>query len=57
MLCKVKVMRILYMKTFGYGEVNSETAVRRKISSGLKKCLRNNPSVGSDKKKNQMFLP
>ena len=57
MLCKVKVMRILYMKTFGYGEVNSETAVRRKISSRLKKCLRNNPSVGSDKKKNQIFLP
>lgn len=49
-------MRILFMKTFVCGEVNSETAVRRKISSRLKN-LRNNPSGRKDKDKNKMLSP
>jgi hypothetical protein len=32
----MKIVRILFTKTFGYVEVNDETAVRRKIRSKLK---------------------
>lgn len=32
----MKMTGILFMKTFGHGEVNNEKAVRKKISSRLK---------------------